>query len=525
MKKNLLFVFVLMLTGSAIFAQLPNSFSYPDVTGKHDQVIQGPCLAHATIAGMEAWYKRFYNESINLSELALYSCSKQSQILSVVLSYVENNGAISEDTDTEYPAPSDPLAEGKIRATIDCEFEQKERKSRYKIVCEKVPDGLSYVGIKEILYNKGPIIFNNCATSGFHVMSLIGWTADGKWIVKDSNPGIPDIAAEFAMNNLYVKIADAYFIKNIIKEIYNETTKTWSVELKIVKKTIPNPLCYNQGIYELIGYDNFANATVNWTYTASSQYEKLLTLTKNANNKECTVSGNAANVTLWATITRNTVILDKVSLNIGNVGVPSKLITLNGHCASGNYEITSKIEHPTIAGCTYNYAYYIPLASDGSYYVITSGQYAYWVFKTPNGLQYSAKITANQNNCSSISNTHSAIIYSSWCGTSYKSVIGSDLSDSAQVLEDIATLNKENPEENSPLVSPNPVRTDLTLKHIGEGINDIRMYDLSGTLVYSVRTNETVTVDVALMPRGVYIVRYFVDDAANPVKPIKIVLE
>lgn len=49
----------------------------------------------------------------------------------------------------------------------------------------------------------------------------------------------------------------------------------------------------------------------------------------------------------------HTGILEKIALNIGTVGVPTKLSTLNGHCASGNYEITSKIEAAYISGVNY----------------------------------------------------------------------------------------------------------------------------------------------------------------------------
>jgi hypothetical protein len=366
-------------------------------------------------------------------------------------------------------------------------------------------------------------------------MLLIGWD-EKNWIVKDSWPCKASNNTKIPFNGSYPNIqgipsnmfSEAYIIERIIKENYNEDTQTWSVEPKIAKK-INN--CYNQGEYELIGIDKLIGAKVTgWSYTTSGSYIGNINLTPSADKTKCTVSGNGEGVTLYATIQRASGIMEKVPFNIGTVGVPFKLITINGHCAGSNYEIKSKIEHPFISNCTlqnvsYSYDYDFPTSSDGSYYAIRSGQYAYWVFKTPNVVRYSATITASQTGCSSISNTYSAIMYSTWCGTSYKSAVDDEASDSIQILNDFTAFDKENLDENSPLVTPNPVTNDLTLTHIGEGMNDIRIYDLTGSLVYTIKTEETVTINVNMRPRGIYIVRYFTEGAISQIKPIKIVLE
>jgi hypothetical protein len=548
MKKNLLITCILLLTGSVSFAQpdMPVSFSYQNyVTEPRDQLIQNPCFAHATIAGIEAMYNLHFGKVLDLSERALFYCSGQIQDLGMVLSYAQNYGTIDEidpktgekDPETKYPDPpatgcnpEDMPTQGIIKsASYNCQTKQNDRGFRFRIVKESV-NMTDANTIKKYLMSYGPIIFTYTNPKSVHAMLLIGWNDTG-WLVKDSWPcnkvyfkTIPFGGPyENLQESPYVMFKDAYIITSITKEKYNKTTNTWSIEvappiqyqnfgfLKIVKKSTPNPLCFNRGIvYELIGLDSLIDAEVTWSYAASGTYNSNVSLTVSPDKKTCTVSGNAAGVTLYAIINKHTGIREKISLPVGTIGIPSKLTSLNGHCAGTNYEITSKIEHPIITGCTYSYNYNIPNSSDGSYYVIKSGQYAYWVFKTPNGLQYSATVTANQPGCSSISNTQYAIIYSQWCGTSYKSTTDKDLSDS---------------EENSPLVSPNPVRNDLKLTHIGKGTNDIRIYDLSGSLVYSVKTAQTVTVDVSMIPRGIYIVRYFVDDAVNQARPIKIVLE
>jgi hypothetical protein len=537
MKKNLLFACVLLLTGPAIFAQYPDNFNYVSyVTDVRDQLVQKPCYVHATIAGIETMYNMYYGANINidLSERALFSCSRTSptrylESLGPVIEYVRQNGAILEDC-KEYPGPLVPCeANGNLWNTIfdtnfDCDQNQKDCGFRFKI--DALGISINHTDpntVKKNLLSYGPIIFSN----GNHAMLLIGWEGTN-WIVKDSYPCDASIALRIPFNGPSreaVIFSEAFVIKGITKEKFDTTTNIWSVEtappiqyinlnlgfLKIAMKSVPKPLCFNRGIvYELIGLDNLIDTEVTWSYAASNTYSNNISLTVSSDKKTCTVSGNAAGVTLYATIKRNKCLMDKVSLPIGTIGIPSKLITLNGHCAGTNYEITSKIEHPGIAGCSYSYNYNIPASSDGSYYVIKSGQYAYWVFKTPNGLQYSGTVTAAQPGCSSISNTQYAIIYSQWCGTSYKSTTDKDLTD---------------PEENSLLVSPNPVTNDLTLTHIGKGTNDIRIYDLSGSLVYSVKTAQTVTIDVSMIPRGIYIVRYFVDDAVNQARPIKIVLE
>ena len=265
------------------------------------------------------------------------------------------------------------------------------------LTSETNPD-LKVIAFKKYLLSYGPIIFSNAY---HHAMLLIGWEGTN-WIVKDSYPCYASLALRIPFNGPSrepVVFSEAFVIKSITKEKFNTTTNTWSVEtappiqylnlnldfLKIVKIYTPSPLCFNRGIkYELQGLDKLIGATVTgWSYTASG-LDRSLALS--VDGAKCTVSGNATGVTLYATIKRSTGLIDRVALYIGNVGVPNNLITLNGHCAGTNYEITSKIDHPGITGCSYSYNYNIPNSSDGSYYVIKSGQYAYWVFKTPNAI-------------------------------------------------------------------------------------------------------------------------------------------
>lgn len=560
MKKHLILVFVSLLIGSAVFAQsqYPPCFSYEDyVTPARNQLVQGPCLVHATMAGIEAMYNLYYgdNQDIDLSERALFSCcregDKYEKLLSGVIEYAEENGVIDEIF-MKYPPSKIPCDENINKdlwniifdKTINYQTLLKDNKTRFKIEAMDVDiddNEPNYNDtIKKYLLSYGPIIFKY-STGDFHAMLLIGWN-NNSWIVKDSYPCKDTITRTIPFGGPYINMPgssytmfeEAYVIKSITKQKYDKdkwsdvappTKQYVSLEpfLKIQKIYTPDPLCYNQGIqYEVSGLNQLLNAEcTGWSYTASNG---SVNLSVSDNNKKCIVTGNATGVTLYATIERHTGIMEKIAKDIGNIGLTSRLVTINGHCAGSNYEITSKIEHPFIAE-TIKYKYNIPTASNGSYYAIQNGQYAYWVFKTPNVVRYSATITAEKTDCPSISNTHTAIIYSTWCGYSYKSAVDGEASDSIQKLNDLEAFDKENLDENSPLVIPNPATNDLTLTHIGEGINDIRIYDLTGSLVYSIKTEETKTINVSMIPRGIYIVRYVAEGATNQVKPIKIVLE
>lgn len=537
MKKNLLFAIAMFFAGTGTFAQTypPSSFSYGSyVTAAHDQLIQKPCFVHATIAGLEATYKLYYNQVLDLSERALFSCCRPnnnfSQSLSEVVNYVHQNGAIFESC-KPYPSSLIPCSSSNnmqlwdiiYDTSFDCQQTQKDCGYRFKINTTTV--AMTDINtVKKNLLSYGPIIFTN----GDHAMLLIGWTSTNQWIVKDSYPCNASAAKSVNFNDPYVNFGVSYIITGVTKEKYNSATNTWSVEtppakiyqnfglgfLRIVTKTTPSPLCYNRGIeYELQGLENLTGVVCSgWTYEASSNYNKELTLSVNGNR--CTVSGNAAGVTLYALIQRQTGIMEKVALSIGNVGVPAKLNALNGHCSGTNYEITSFMDAAFLSGVSYNFSYNIPASSDGSYYASTSGQYAWWVFRNPNVVRYTATVTASKSGCSSISNTQTAYMYGSYCGYSYSAKSDKDSTSDVLTAKEI---------ENS-LVSPNPVRDNLTLTHVGEGTNDIRIYDLIGNLVYSIKIEETMTIDVRMIPRGVYIVKYIVSDGTK-VKPVKIVLE
>lgn len=560
MKKNLLFAFALLFCGYSAFAQYPpTSFSYEKyLSGAEDQLVQNPCYVHATIAGIEAMYNLYYGKVVNgkffgcapdLSERALFAVLHNnggaSQTLSQVTAYVSQSGAILESynvSGTTYPSLNTscenmPQSEyfrlwDSISKNFDWNKKQEAVGARFKI--DAMAIGMEDdISIKRNLMSCGPIIFEYKGSTT-HAMLLIGWDEQG-WIVKDSWPckaGIGKILYGKAYNNIpgsFTTFNNAYIIKGITKEVYNKNTRTWKVEnppaknyqnfglgfLKIVKKTTPSPLCYNRGIqYELQGLNYLTGAVcTGWTYEASANYNKEISLTVNGNT--CTVAGNGAGVVLYATIQRSTGIMERISLNIGNVGIPVNLSNYNGHCAGTNYEVTSQMSVLTLPNTTYNITFSIPSSPDGSYYVTTGGSNAWWVFKTPGGVQYSSTATATKTGCPSISNTKYSIVYGSFCGGYsyyYKSAV--DSASNKLIEEDFG--------ENPNLVTPNPVRTDLTLTHVGEGTNDIRIYDLSGNLVYSIMTEETVTIDVSMIPRGVYIVKYFADKS---VAPIKIILE
>lgn len=536
MKKNLLFAFALFFMVSGMFAQTyPASFSYSSfVTGARDQLIQKPCFVHATVAGMEAMYKLYYGQTLDLSERAFFSCCRQnytpSQSLSEVIGYAAQNGVILESC-KPYPSapyPCDESTNNSLRDIIfdtsfDCQQAQKDCGYRFKINSTSV--SMSDINtIKKNLLSYGPIIFFN----GDHTMLLIGWNSNSQWIVKDSYPCNPSSAKAVLFGDSYVNFSESYIITGMTKEQYNPSTNTWSNVtpakvnqnfglgfLKIVKKSTPSPLCYNRGIqYELQGLNNLTGAVcTGWTYEASANYNKEISLTVNGNT--CTVAGNGAGVVLYAIIQRSTGIMEKIPLNIGNVGIPVNLSNYNGHCAGSNYEVTSQMSVLTLPNTTYNISFSIPSSPDGSYYAYTGGSNAWWVFKTPGGVQYSSTATATKTGCPSITNTKYSIVYGSFCGGYsyyYKSAV--DSASNKFIEEDF--------EDHTNLVTPNPVRTDLTLTHVGEGMNDIRIYDLSGNLVYSMKTEETVTIDVSMIPRGVYVVKYYADKS---VAPIKIILE
>ncbi len=556
MKKNLLFALALLLSGIGTFAQTypPTTFSYESyvIDGYKDQLIQNPCFAHATIAGIETMYKLLYGENLNLSERVLFTCTYNSNAkgsLAEVIGYVNQYGVISEkssDCETVYPkrnaitctniTDEEPAEIEGMLLGIDCQQKQTASGTRYKISTESVimkdqNGNIDNNLVKKNLMSYGPIMFTYSGDM-LHAMLLIGWDNEG-WKVVDSWPGKPGIKTikynepyENITGQSYDKFHEACIITSITKEVYN--ANKWSVVTlptklyrnfglgfpKIVKKTIPNPLCYNRGIeYELQGLANMTGAQfIGWSYKASPDYNKGLSIT--ANGTKCIVSGNAADVKLCAMIKTYTGILEEIILSIGNVGVPTRLSTLNGRCVSGNYEITSKIEVAGSTGVSYGFSFNIPASSDGSYYAFSNGQYAWWVFKKFGAVNYTATVKATQTGCPSISNTQSSYMYSSYCGYSYS--YKSALDSTSNILVEEGFENAD------VLVSPNPVHNNLTLTHIGKGTNDIRIYDLQGNLVYSIITEETVTIDVSMIPRGVYIVRYF---TSEKVKPVKLILE
>jgi hypothetical protein len=514
MKNIKVFLSIFIISCSAICMGYPTNFSYLKYINPvaYDQKAQGPCHSFATIAGMEAMYNLYFGVSRNFSERALYNT--KAQMLSTALEIAKTKGVINE-TCNQYPdtIPCSEFTRQPLESidilNYDWVADQTNCKNRVKIDYVNVTTTSPTSDyIKSLLLKYGPIITGDVN----HSMLLYGWQGS-YFLFKDSYPCHANIARNEPLS--YFTNVEMYAITNITEENYSSVWTNVTLTKKAFTLNYPSenyivtlnkPSCFNSGTYS-VNLSNIPEAAV-YSWSVNNPGINLIV---SSDTQSCTLSGNGTGVKLTVVVKRKSNnLLEEFVFNIGTVGVPSFTVNkTSAYCAGNNYEITTKITHDDVPGISYSYSYNIPPLHNYSY-VIKNGAYAYWVFKAPETVNYSATVTYSKTGCSSIQKTINTYIYSLPCGGYYKSAsegisenVNNDNLNSIARIPDQYTLEQNYPNPFNPA-------TIISYKLPISSLVTIKVYDVLGREM-QILVNEyqsagihSVTFNAGNLPGGVY---------------------
>ncbi len=520
MKKIKIYLSVSLITCTLLYAgDYPTNYSYGGyiTVPARDQLAQGPCHTFATIACIEAMYKLYYGTTVDLSERALYNISLED--LSDVLENAETKGVIFEACN-EYPdTPCHTDSREALQYVeipdYDWIQDQIDCNKRFKITYDLVSGSTSNPDkIKSLLIQHGPMI----VADGQHTMLLYGWEGN-YFLFKDSGPCSTNIARKETIS-FFSSVAQIYIIDKVTKEDYNDYYGSWvPVNLNIKPFTLSEnpadypaslnkPSCFNLGTYSL-DLINIPGAEI----TDWSVDNPGVTKSVSGDKKYCTLSGYGTNVNLTVVVERENGLLQKFKFSLGTVGVPSTVTVdkISAYCAGSNYEITTRISHPSVPGVSCSYNYDIPPLHNYSY-VIESGRYAYWVFKAPETVTYTASVTYSKDGCS-VTKSRNTYVYSLPCGGYYYK---------SGPEENTGEINND---ENKLFIYPNPAGDKLTVHCIGEGMNNLSIYDINGRVVYSNIIESATEIDISGLSAGVYVVECYVENTEFLYRKEKLIIK
>ncbi len=423
---------IVLLIPAKVFAQLPENFSYGKyLTGVEDQLRQGPCETFAAVGGVEAFYNLLYRgwsltvPPIDLSEREVYSCGgTPTKGVDTALRYIRDYGVIPRSCFTMPPAQcSEELADlgGNIiiyDANRNCPAAQISCGSQYRIKANHLQlttQMTSNDGIKQALLEHGPLMIaiddGGAIHSAYHGYLLYGWenrNGSNFWLLRDSWPCHPDniannvnLAAIFSDPN--VTSRQAYALSSVTRE--NRNGGAWQPELKTIlpfeleqgrqSATIVRPAnaCMNQGQYSIATTLPAGSSITGWSLRASYNYSNDAQISGTG-----VLSGNAADVTVIATLRRANGLLENITLPVGDVGVPQTVET-NSYCPYPTQrEIDLRLYAKVIPGYSYSYALNFPPSPDGSYYTIGNGSwYVHLVSRRTQAINYTSTVSATQN--------------------------------------------------------------------------------------------------------------------------------
>ena len=393
---------------SSARAQLPASFSWGKYAGgPRDQLRQGPCFTFAGVGATEIMYRLLGGATPDFSELQVYSCARAGGPvgdLPTVMHYLQSTGVVPESA---FPYPKyvpNLVPQTAIPATPDRadynEFGtssymiyvpnansttiQTQARRRIKATYVDVTSTLRSTSnaIKSLLINKGPIAVtldrapapHDGAT---HAYVLVGWTAGGGWILKDSWPASAGTKT-YVFDLVAAQAKSAFIISSVREEIL--TNGIWPeqpIPVRAVEfatgsqgATIVAPTggCYGRGTYT-VNLALLPGATVvDWQIRSDYSWPSDVAISPAG-----VVTGNGANVTVVATILRPNGLLENITKTVGTVGMPVRVDTVSNACFGGRREIVLRAVAPGVSGGTTSLTINIPPSTDGRYYTIPIG--------------------------------------------------------------------------------------------------------------------------------------------------------
>lgn len=551
MKKNYFLLFSIMLfVANAAFGQYPANFSWNKyVTDAPDQLRQGPCFTFAAVGTVESMHNLYFGTGvIDLSEREVYSCGNGNgsgvSNLSAAVQYINSNGVTTASC---IPYPVGQCSENDSDngpnsivlqpcATLqqqlaNCSFKRRV-KAGYEDVSASIRAGTE--SIKAVLAIKGPIMIAIDPAvihqGAMHAYVLFGWaTVNGQlnWILRDSWPchagDIQVNAAALNLDGIYNSSTNykAYVINQVTEERYdngwyNANLPIQPFELEpqnqIVQIVPPSSTCYGEGTYTLSGLDKVSGVLLGWSLQSSYEYFSTAAISSSG-----VVTGNGYGVIITATFRRPNGLVEKVSKNIGILGLPARVDKTADWCpTTSQREIHLSVNTPGRSNCTYTYAMNFPPISNG--YVFNYNSSAVFVSTVTQSVSYSVTVTCQKNttpNCP-ISNSFTTYVLALPCGGYYRTATE-------------AAASVEAPSNNEPenVVFPNPASHSITVHPIGMAENNVRIINAFGNTVHSLRTSTDAAIDISTIPRGMYIVELTAPavNAQQQIKRIKVVFE
>lgn len=251
----------LMLQVYGLTYSQPSSYSwnhrhnYIDyVSDAKDQGEQGPCGIFATVAAVEAMIEIYFNHegsNENLSESNLYSdCTLHNWTPDLALPFFKSNGSVDEGTwpwpGPVYTKPDHPryMTNPPCNTFLAEDYDHKAKIPGWGVsLWGSNPTIDSVEDLKKAIMDYGPIILagNGADQSGnklgralhpgdsnvHHSILVTGWTANGKWEIKDSWPGAPASNRQVAIN-FFDYAPNCYWIKPVVND--NGTLKYITVK-------------------------------------------------------------------------------------------------------------------------------------------------------------------------------------------------------------------------------------------------------------------------------------------------------
>jgi len=550
MKRYYLLFLGITLMVTTAFGQYPANFSWNKyVTSPPDQLRQGPCFTFAAVGTVESMHNLYFGTGImDLSEREVYSCGNGNgsavSSLAGALQYINSNGVT---TATCIPYPVGQCSENDSDngpnsivlqpcATLqqqlaNCSFKRRV-KAGYEDVSASIRAGTE--SIKAVLAIKGPIMIAIDPAilhqGAMHAYVLFGWaTVNGQlnWILRDSwpcHPGNIQVnAAALNLDGIFNSSTNykGYVINQVTEERYdngwyNANLPIQPFELEpqnqLVQIVPPSSSCYGEGTYTLSGLDKVSGVLVGWSLQSSYEYFSTAAVSSSG-----VVTGNGYGVIVTATFRRPNGLVEKVSKNIGVLGLPARVDKTADWCpTTSQREIHLSVNTPGVAGRTYTYAMNFPSISNG--YVFNYGSSAVFVSTVTQSVSYSVTVTCQKTtapNCP-ISNSFTTYVLALPCGGYYRAA-----TDANAGVEMPANNDTEN------VVFPNPASHYLTIHPIGTTENNVTIINAFGNTVHSLRISATADIDISAIPRGMYLVQLTAPGAnsQNQIKRVKVVFE
>jgi len=532
------------------FGQYPANFSWNKyVTDAPDQLRQGPCFTFAAVGTVESMHNLYFGTGVmDLSEREVYSCGNGNgsavSNLASALQYINTNGVTTascipypvgqcseNDSDNgPYSIVLQPCATLQ-QQLANCSFKRRV-KAGYEDVSASIRAGTE--SIKAVLAIKGPIMIAIDPVvlhqGAMHAYVLFGWaTVNGQlnWILRDSWPchagDIQVNAAALNLDGIFNSSTNykGYVINQVTEERYDNGWYNASLPIQpfelepqnqLVQIVAPSSSCYGEGTYTLSGLDKVSGVLIGWSLQSSYEYFSTAAISSSG-----VVTGNGYGVIVTATFRRPNGLVEKVSKNIGVLGLPARIDKTADWCpTSSQREIHLSVNTPGVAGRTYTYAMNFPPISNG--YVFNYGSSAVFVSTVTQSVSYSVTVTCQKTttpNCP-ISNSFTTYVLALPCGGYYRSATNGNVSAEVPVID-----------ENKNIVSPNPASHTVTIHPVGTNENSVKIINAFGSTVHALRISAPTDIDISAVPRGMYFIELtgMDSDAHQQMKRIKVIFE